>query len=152
MIPLEKAKSDFEEVLIYPLSFCLPGRGRARLKWLCIWFFCFAPTQESLITLQSGSSAAPFVYYWEWFKEKAYGENKSSRLHQVLQTFDCSLSLFLELKNSYLFLQTRIVLFINYLFISSSPSCPCPGRVRFPVLSQIKPQAPLPLVPTHQFL
>ena len=100
-----------------PLFFFLPGKGKAKIKWFCIWFFCFAPAQESLITLDLGSSVVPFIYYWEWFKEKAYGENKSSYLHPVMQIFDCSLSLFLELKNSYLFLQTRILLFINYLSV-----------------------------------
>ena len=36
--------------------------------------------------------------------------------------------------------------------LSICQSSLCPGRVRFPVLSQIKPQAPLLVVPFRQFL
>ena len=36
--------------------------------------------------------------------------------------------------------------------LSICQSFSCPGLVRFPVLSQIKPQAPLLVVPFRQFL
>ena len=41
---------------------------------------------------------------------------------------------------------------LPFVHTSICQSCPCPGRVRFPVLSQIKPQAPLLVVPFRQFL
>lgn len=40
MIPLEKAKSDFEETLTCPLLLFLSGKGKAKIKWLLIWFLC----------------------------------------------------------------------------------------------------------------
>lgn len=129
MIPLEKAKSDFEEILTGPLFLFLPSKRKAKIKWFCIWFLCFAATQKGFITPKLVSSVVPFLHYWEWLKKKAWGENKFSCLHQVMLIFDCSPSLFLDLKKtatSFFRLESYdlsiIYLFLTLLWNSALPN------------------------------
>ena len=70
MIPLEKAKLDFEDILICPLFLFLPGKGKAKIKWLCIWFFC------ALQELQRASSLPSWSALWFLFSITGSGSRR----------------------------------------------------------------------------